>query len=73
MSREVIESVKIVIETIDGNRMEVTGKGSAVNGMASAFLALSTERQELLLRQLWKRHQERLQSATQAEREKGTP
>lgn len=64
MAREVIESVKIVIKTSDGNRMEVAGKGSAVNGMAAAFLALSTERQELLLRKLWKRHQERLQSAT---------
>lgn len=62
MAREVIESVKIVIKTSDGNRMEVAGKGSAVSGMATAFLALSTDRQEKLLRMLWKRHQERLQA-----------
>lgn len=62
MAREVIETVKIVVKTEDGNRMEVAGKGSAVNGMATAFIALSTARQELLLRKLWKRHQERLQS-----------
>jgi hypothetical protein len=61
MAREVIESVKIVIKTEDGNRFEVAGKGSAVNGMATAFLALPTKRQEVLLRKLWDSHQKRLE------------
>lgn len=66
MAREVVESVKIVIKTEDGNRMEVSGKGSAVKGMTTAFLCLSTDRQELLLRKLWTRHQERLQREREA-------
>lgn len=65
MAREVIESVKIVVKTEAGSRFEIAGKGSAVNGMAAAFLALSTERQEKLLRRLWKSHQERLANTAQ--------
>jgi len=64
MAREVIESVKIVIKTEDGNRFEIEGKGSAVGGMSTAFLALSTKRQEALLRKLWDSHQKRLQQAS---------
>lgn len=70
MPRDVIESVKIVIKTEDGNRMEVSGKGSAVKGMATAFLCLSTQRQETLLRKLWSQHQERLQAELDAAQSK---
>lgn len=58
MSREVIESVRIVIKTPDGNRLAVEGKGSAVHGMHSAFMCLSGARREKLLAMLTKTHAE---------------
>lgn len=69
MPREVTESVKVVIKSEEGHRFEISSKGSAVNGMVSAFMALSTKRQELLLRKMWKIHQSRIQgeSATPSE------
>lgn len=73
MPREVIESVKIVVRTDDGNRFEIQGKGSAPDGMHTAFIALSTKRQEWLLRKMWATHQRRVaeEAATNKEADHG--
>lgn len=56
MSREVIESVRIVIKSPCGNRLVVEGKGNAVHGMHSAFMCLTPSRRENLLSMLTKTH-----------------
>lgn len=50
--REVIESVKIVIKTSDGNRLAIEGKGSATRGMVTAFNCLPPSRREWLLEEM---------------------
>lgn len=60
MPREVIESTRIVIKTEAGNRVELSGKGSACRGMLTAFECLPIERQEWLLRRMWGAHMDRL-------------
>jgi hypothetical protein len=57
MAREVVESVRIVIKTEDGNRLETSGKGSAPQGMLTAFICLPAKRREWLLRKMWEKHQ----------------
>ena len=72
MSREVIESVKIVIKTDDGNRLCLEGKGSAPQGMLTAFVVLPVKRRAWLLEKMQAKHTEIL--AREAERAKeGTP
>jgi hypothetical protein len=67
MSREVIESVKIVIKTEDGNRLAIEGKGSAPRGMLSAFSCLSAKRREWLLSQMQAEHSSLLEKASARE------
>ena len=72
MSREVIESVKIVIKTDDGNRLCLEGKGSAPKGMLTAFTVLPAKRRAWLLEKMQAKHAEIL--AREAERATdGTP
>lgn len=56
MSREVVESVKIVIKTEDGNRLETSGKGSAARGMLTAFVCLPQKRREWLMKNMQAEH-----------------
>lgn len=63
MSREVIESVKIVIKTEDGNRLAIEGKGSAPRGMLSAFSCLPVKRREWLLSTMQAEHASMLEKA----------
>lgn len=60
MSRPVIESTKIVIKTEGGNRICLEGKGSATQGMLTAFYCLSATRREKLLTAMTKKHAEML-------------
>lgn len=52
--KAVVESVRIVIQTEEGNRFEVNGKGSATAGMRTAFLALAPKRRGAFLESLQK-------------------
>ena len=63
MSREVIESVKIVIKTEDGNRLEISGRGSVPKGMLSAFSCLPVKRREWLLSKMQAEHASLLEKA----------
>lgn len=60
MSRPVIESTKIVIKTPEGNRIALEGKGSATQGMLTAFFCLPAERREKLLKAMTEKHAEML-------------
>lgn len=57
MTREVIESAKIVIKTEDGNRLEVASKGSAARAMLTAFECLPQKRREWLLKNMQAEHE----------------
>lgn len=56
MPGEVTESVRIVIKTEDGNRLEYASKGSAPRGMLSAFDMLPVKRQAWLLKRMQEVH-----------------
>lgn len=58
MAREVIESVRIVVKTEAGGRVEVQGKGDVPKGILSAFSALSLDRRSWLLKQMQIKHDE---------------
>lgn len=68
MPRVVTESARIVIKTEDGNRFEVTGKGSAPQGMLTAFAALSSKRRQWLLDKMTAAHAD----ISQREKEKAS-
>lgn len=67
MSRDVVESVKIVIKTEDGGRLVLEGKGSAPRGMLSAFSVLPQKRREWLLRNMQTEHEKLLARAAENE------
>lgn len=71
MAREIVESVKIVIKTESGNRLEWASEGSATSGMLMAFTCLSVERQERLLRKMWENHQKQLKARADAAAKEG--
>lgn len=52
--KEVVESVRIVIRSDDGNRFEVSGRSSATAGMRTAFLALGPKRRAAFIESLQK-------------------
>lgn len=60
MSRPVIESTKIVIKTERGNRIALESKGSATDGMFTAFYCLPADRREKLLKAMTEKHAEML-------------
>ncbi len=60
MSREVVESVKIVIKTEGGGRLEVQSKGSAPRGMLTAFGMLPAKRREWLIKHMQAEHEQML-------------
>lgn len=61
MAREVVESVRIVIKTDDGNRLAIEGKGSAPRGMLTAFGCLPEKRRVWLLEKMQADHQKMLE------------
>ena len=59
MSREVIESVKIVIKE-DGQRMRVEATGCATSGIVMAFMCFSPARREFTIKKLIEEHERML-------------
>jgi hypothetical protein len=70
MSRDFLESVKIVIKTDDGNKAIAESKGSAPRGMLLAFTLLPQNRREWVLRNMQAEHEKMV--AKEAERAKAT-
>lgn len=60
MPREVTESVKVVLRTENGNRLELNSKGNAAAGMLTAFECMPASRREKLLKRMKDSHEEML-------------